>query len=39
MNFEHMPELDEPWAYPLFWVLIMTIAVGMLVFFKSKKWF
>ncbi|MBP7096139.1 MAG: magnesium/cobalt transporter CorA [Spirochaetia bacterium] len=39
MNFVHMPELDERWAYPAVWGLMAAIAIGMLVFFKRKRWF
>ena len=38
MNFEYMPELHWRWSYPLVWVLIVLIGVGMAAFFKRKKW-
>jgi magnesium transporter len=38
MNFEYMPELEVPWAYPAVWVVMITIAGGMLAFFRKKKW-
>ena len=38
MNFRYMPELDSPWGYPLVIVASIVIIVGMLVFFKKKKW-
>lgn len=38
MNFDYMPELHQPWAYPLFLIVCLSIAVGMLSFFKRKKW-
>jgi magnesium transporter len=39
MNFDHMPELQWQWAYPLgFWLMIGVIVIGMLVYFKVKKW-
>ncbi|MDO8334685.1 MAG: magnesium/cobalt transporter CorA [Nitrosomonas sp.] len=38
MNFEYMPELKWRWAYPTLWVIFITIGVGLLVFFKKKKW-
>ncbi|MGQ0811097.1 MAG: magnesium/cobalt transporter CorA [Nitrospiraceae bacterium] len=38
MNFEHMPELKSPWGYPLVLFSMVVIAVGMLAFFKRKKW-
>lgn len=39
MNFRFMPELEMPWAYPATWGLMGSIALGMIIFFKSKKWF
>ena len=38
MNFHHMPELDKPWAYPALWVLMIATGVGMVLFFRKKKW-
>ncbi len=39
MNFRHMPELGWKWAYPVgFWVFIIVVVCGMLVFFRRKKW-
>ncbi len=38
MNFTHMPELDSPLGYPLVIIASVVIIVGMLVFFKKKKW-
>jgi magnesium transporter len=39
MNFQHMPELALPWAYPLLIAIMVCIAAAMLRFFKKKKWF
>lgn len=39
MNFKYMPELNQAWAYPAAWGLMLIIAVGMIIFFKRKKWF
>jgi magnesium transporter len=39
MNFEFMPELGHPWAYPAVMILMLGIAVAMVVYFKVKKWF
>lgn len=39
MNFRHMPELDLPWAYPATWFGMALVALGMLIYFKRKKWF
>ena len=38
MNFEFMPELKWPWAYPALWTLLITIFVFMIFWFKKKKW-
>ncbi len=38
MNFRYMPELEQSWAYPAVWGVMCLIMVGMLVFFKRKKW-
>ncbi len=38
MNFENMPELKWPWGYPLIWGLMAAVSVGMLCFFRKKKW-
>lgn len=39
MNFHFFPELDQPWAYPLFWVVCVLLAGGMLFVFKKRNWF
>ena len=38
MNFEYMPELKWHWAYPALWVIFISIFLGMLAWFKYKKW-
>lgn len=38
MNFRHMPELEWPWAYPAVLMLMFGAAVGMLFYFRRKKW-
>lgn len=38
MNFQHMPELKETWAYPTFWCIAISIAVGMLFYFRRLGW-
>ncbi len=38
MNFEYMPELKWKWAYPLLWVLLITIPTALIIYFKKKKW-
>ncbi len=39
MNFEHMPELAWPWAYPVLWVIMVGLAAGMLIGFRRMRWF
>lgn len=38
MNFKHMPELEQPWGYPAVLVLMAVITIGMLIFFRKKRW-
>lgn len=38
MNFRYMPELKHPLAYPIVLIVMASIAVGQLVYFKRKKW-
>jgi len=38
MNFEHMPELAKPWAYPSLLGLMAAIGLGMTVYFWRKGW-
>jgi magnesium transporter len=38
MNFEFMPELKLPWAYPGIWGLMLFIFLGMIFYFRRKKW-
>jgi magnesium transporter len=38
MNFEHMPELHWRWGYPSVWLMMIAVAVGMLWFFRKKRW-
>jgi len=38
MNFEYMPELDEPAAYWIFIGISVSIVIFNIVFFRKKKW-
>jgi magnesium transporter len=38
MNFKYMPELGWRLGYPVFWTVIVAIAVTMLIFFRKKGW-
>jgi len=45
MNFDRnagplsMPELGQPLGYLSVWLVMIIVAVGMLLFFRSRKWF
>ena len=39
MNFSYMPELQWKWGYPMVWGVIIAVVVGMLSYFRRKKWF
>ena len=38
MNFEHMPELAEGWAYPAALALMAVAVVGLYRFFRRIRW-
>ncbi len=38
MNFDYMPELHYRWSYPLVLCFMAIVAIGMLLFFRRKKW-
>ena len=38
MNFEFMPELRFHWGYPVIWMIMITIFVCMLFYFRRKRW-
>ncbi len=38
MNFEYMPELKWKFGYPLFWVAVVSVAIGMGIYFRRRKW-
>ena len=44
MNFNtevspfNMPELNWYWAYPAFWIVLISITAVLLVFFRRKRW-
>lgn len=40
MNFRRFPELEMDWMYPWgFWLITIVLIIGMLIFFRRKKWF
>jgi magnesium transporter len=38
MNFDFMPELHWQYGYPLAWILMLGIGIGMVVWFKTRRW-
>ena len=38
MNFEHMPELDERWGYPLALGVMAVCVAGLVTFFRRVGW-
>lgn len=38
MNFHYLPELEQPWAYPVFWVVCVVAAGGMIAMFRRRSW-
>ena len=38
MNFDNMPELHTRYGYYALWIAMISIAVGMVFYFKKRKW-
>ena len=38
MNFQYMPELNQPWGYPAALVLMVASAVGPMLYFRKRGW-
>ncbi len=38
MNFKYLPELQWKYSYLVFWIISVGLTMGMLRFFKKKKW-
>jgi magnesium transporter len=38
MNFRYMPELQWRWGYPLVLVVMLALGLGMLLFFRRRRW-
>jgi len=38
MNFRYMPELEWRNAYPVLWLIMITITAVMILFFKRRRW-
>ncbi|QQR80891.1 MAG: hypothetical protein IPJ69_01700 [Deltaproteobacteria bacterium] len=39
MNFDYMPELRKPWAYPLCLLSMGLVSVGIFIWARKKGWF
>lgn len=38
MNFDRIPELSWPWAYPAFWGVSILVVIGLLYYFHRRGW-
>lgn len=38
MNFTHMPELEWRFGYPLVLMIMLCIGIGMVLYFRRKRW-
>jgi magnesium transporter len=38
-NFEYLPELHFKYSYFIFWGIMITVAISLLLFFKRRDWF
>ncbi len=38
MNFDDIPELHMKYGYPMVWVVMVSVFIVMLFYFKRKKW-
>jgi len=38
MNFRYMPEIPWRWGYPLVWAVMLAVGLGMLAYFRRKRW-
>ena len=39
MNFDNFPELHFKYGYLYFWIFCILITLGLLVYFRKRKWF
>lgn len=37
-NFEYLPELKYHYAYPVFWAVLVSVALAMVYYFRRKRW-
>lgn len=38
MNFEHMPELGQPWGYAFAWLSFIAVGAALAAYFKRRGW-
>ncbi len=38
MNFEYIPELGFKYSYLIFWIVVVAVVTGLMIYFKRKKW-
>jgi magnesium transporter len=38
MNFKHMPELEWRNGYYALWILMVVLSIGMIIYFRKKRW-
>ncbi len=38
MNFAFMPELQWKWSYPIVFIVGIVVVIGLIRYFKRKKW-
>ncbi len=39
MNFSNMPEMKWRYGYAMVWLIIVLVSLGMVIYFRNKKWF
>jgi magnesium transporter len=38
MNFKYIPELSFRYSYLIFWIVVLCVGIGLLIYFKRKRW-
>ena len=38
LSYAAMPDICTTWGYYMFWGIYLTIACGMLIYFRAKSW-
>ncbi len=39
MNFDNLPELHFKYGYLYFWMIMALITIGLIIYFRKRKWF